>query len=183
MTVNNISEIQEIIIHPIFKKAFVSAEHPEGELEYSFDALGRDCMIVKFDGKWTKMYQGDGSKNEDWYGYNEEVLAPFDGVIESCNECLTVNIPGSHQNDQASHIRFRRNDGACVGYGHVSNIQVSNGDYVTAGQVIARVGNNGTSWMPHIHIGAWKENEPLQIRFDLRLMGLLMKEQGDSYFK
>jgi len=34
------------------------------------------------------------------------------------------------------------------------------------GQVIAQVGNNGRSHHPHIHVGAYKDTEPLQIRFD-----------------
>ena len=37
-----------------------------------------------------------------------------------------------------------------------------------AGQVVARVGNNGYGRSPHIHIGAWKGENPYQIRWDLR---------------
>ena len=48
----------------------------------------------------------------------------------------------------------------------------------TSGQVVAKVGNNGYSRHPHIHIGAWKGNEPLQIRFDLRAMGKQYRELG-----
>lgn len=37
-------------------------------------------------------------------------------------------------------------------YGHISSWSVSNGQYVKAGQVIAKSGNEGTSSGPHLHI-------------------------------
>lgn len=37
-------------------------------------------------------------------------------------------------------------------YGHISSWSVSNGQYVKAGQVIAKSGNEGTSSGPHVHI-------------------------------
>lgn len=56
----------------------------------------------------------------------------------------------------------------------VANIRVKAGDQVTAGQPMAKVGNNGMSRHPHIHIGAWKGEEAMQIRFDLAAMAELL---------
>jgi murein DD-endopeptidase MepM/ murein hydrolase activator NlpD len=67
-------------------------------------------------------------------------------------------------------------------YGHVDGIEVKPGDAVVAGQRIAKVGNNGYSWYPHIHVGAWKDDTPLQIRFDLRALGRLQSEDPDRYY-
>ena len=61
-------------------------------------------------------------------------------------------------------------------------MKVKVGDTVKAGDIVAKVGNNGTSFMPHIHIGAWKDKEPLQISFDLKKMGKIMFAVGKSYF-
>lgn len=61
------------------------------------------------------------------------------------------------------------------------DIHVEVNDKVEAGQIIAKCGNNGTSWNPHIHVGAWKGNQPLQIIVDLQAYGKIEKEQGDRF--
>ncbi len=50
--------------------------------------------------------------------------------------------------------------------GHIRNPQVSDGDTVEEGQLIAYVGNNGYARNPHIHLGAYKDGMPLSIGFD-----------------
>ena len=69
-------------------------------------------------------------------------------------------------------IQFRNADGVIVVFAHVTEIAVKVGDTVKAGQVVAKVGNNGVARAPHIHIGAYREADavPLQIRWDLRAM-------------
>lgn len=79
---------------------------------------------------------------------------------------------------RASSITFLRNDGVRVLYAHIKDISVVEGDAIKAGDVVAQVGNNGYARHPHIHVGAWKGNVPLQIRFDLREMGNYFKELG-----
>ena len=70
---------------------------------------------------------------------------------------------------------LRRDDGVFFLLAHVAALRVKVGDNVTSGQAIARVGNNGYSRQPHIHIGAWKGNEAVQIRFDQAAMGRLLE--------
>ena len=70
-------------------------------------------------------------------------------------------IPG-----RATSVTFRRTDGTHVVYAHLREIKVSEGQIVEAGEPVGKVGNNGYSRHPHVHIGAWKGEEPLQIRFD-----------------
>jgi len=60
-------------------------------------------------------------------------------------------------------------------YAHIADVRVKEGDSVKAGQPIAKVGNNGFGRAPHIHIGAFKGEMPLQIRWDLRAMAKLQK--------
>lgn len=52
-------------------------------------------------------------------------------------------------------------------YAHVREIKVEEGQQVKAGEVVARVGNNGNSRSPHVHVGAWQDETPLQIQVDL----------------
>ncbi|MCJ8014707.1 M23 family metallopeptidase [Paenibacillus sp. KQZ6P-2] len=172
--------IEVVTIHPIHKHAFTVSEHPEGQLHHIGDALGCDCVIEKFEDGWMRKYKNDGKNNEDWYGWNAEVLAPFDSIVEAIYINPNTNNPGSYIESRASSIRFLRNDGVRVMYAHIKDINVSEGESIKAGDIVARVGNNGYSRHPHIHIGAWKGNTPLQIRFDLREMGNHLKELTDE---
>ena len=46
-------------------------------------------------------------------------------------------------------------------YGHNEKLLVKEGDHVTAGQVIATVGNTGRSTAPHLHFGVVKNGNPV----------------------
>lgn len=171
----NPGPIREVVIGPVFPRPFACTEHPEGQLEYAGDALGTDCLIIGGVESQTKgfmkTYRTDGLANADWYGWNEDVLAPFDGVVDTVYENKAENVPGETGKPPASMIRFRRADGLIVVYAHVQAIAVRKGDRVTQGQPVAKVGNNGFARNPHIHIGAYRGSRPYQIRWDLRLMG------------
>lgn len=166
--------IEEVTIHPIFPHAFASIEHHAGELAELGDALGRDCLVVRFVDGWYRFYAGDGTRNEDWYSWGTDVLAPFDAVVESVRINPTINQPGRHSGGVASTIVFRRDDGVRVLYGHIDHVELQPGELVTAGQRVATVGNNGTSQCPHLHVGAWRDDVPLQIRFNLHALGRLL---------
>ena len=84
-----------------------------------------------------------------------------------------TNEPGEVGDAPASSITFVRSDGSRVLYAHIQDPEVEPGDPVRAGQPVAKVGNNGVAWMPHTHVGAWRGDEALQIRFDLNAMGEL----------
>jgi hypothetical protein len=176
-------EIEVVVIHPVLSKAFIMAEHPEGQLHWLGDALGTDFMVVQFLDGWMRMYRGDGRANEDWFGWGAEVLAPFDGMVRFVRQPTGVNTPGNRGDGKAGSIMFEREDGVWVILGHVMEIAVSEGEEVLAGQVVARLGNNGTSWCPHLHVGAWKGDQPLQIRVDLAMLGRMVAVRGEgSYY-
>lgn len=170
--------IEWVMIHPLFAEDYMCAEHWEGQLQYPGDSLGSDCVVfggLPADGKsgFTRAFKTNGLTNEDWYGWLVPVLAPFEGVVERININPAVNKPGELGKPPASFVIFKRDDGSRVLLAHVTEISVKVGDQVTAGQPFAKVGNNGFSRSPHIHVGAWRDKTPLQIRFDLRAAGKL----------
>lgn len=174
--------IEAVLIHPPFDKPFTAHEHPEGELNWLGDALGVDLVVVRFVDGWMRAYKGDGRANEDWYGWNAPVLAPFDGWVRHVTEPGPTNQPGSHSGGKSGGIIFERADGVFVCYGHLHSIEVSVGQRVRAGDVVGRLGNNGFSWHPHLHVGAWRGDTPLQVRFDLAVRGRQRREQGESVY-
>jgi len=176
----SVAPIEAVTIAPLFRQAFICGEHPEGELEWPGDALGTDCLVTggidpRSPVGFARTFRTDGMRNEDWYGWGAEVLAPFDGEVIRVVANDVVNPPGRFGKPPAAMLMFRRDDGVVVVYGHVAGVRVAAGERVSAGQVVALVGNNGMSRSPHIHVGALRGDTPLQIRWDLRAMGRLQR--------
>jgi len=172
--------IEEVLLSPLYGASFMCSEHWEGQLRSIGDALGQDCMVIggidesADEGGFPRLYRTNGKDNADWYGWREELLAPFDGVVKRIVVNSVVNQPGTLGKPPASFIIFERADGTDVLYAHVADVRVKVGDRVNAGQVVAVVGNNGMARAPHTHIGAWRGSTPLQIRWDLRAMAKLI---------
>lgn len=169
--------IEQVTIHPLFAADYGCSEHWEGQLAYPGDALGSDCFVyggsLAKDIGFLKPFRTDGSTNEDWYGWGQTVLAPIDSVVARINVNPVVNKPGQMGKGASTFVVFKHADGTMVMVGHVADITVKEGDKVAAGQPFAKVGNNGFSRAPHIHVGAWRGKTPLQIRFDLRALAKL----------
>lgn len=176
------SGIEAVVIHPVFNRRFVVTEHPVGELPWVGDALGCDCMVIARSASgWSSLFRNDGAVNEDWFGWHADVLAPFDGVVERVKVNATTNQPGMPASEPTSAIVFQRDDGVRVIYGHLDDIRVAEGDTVEAGSVVGLCGNNGYSMHPHVHVGAWRDETPMQIRFDLAAMGRLYRDSDHWY--
>lgn len=181
--VDDPSEVHEVTLAPVFHRPFACSEHPAGQLHSAGDALGTDCMVVGgLKGKrgFGRMYRGNGGQNRDWYGWREEVHAPFDGVVRYLHVNPVTNKPGEVGKPPASMIEFERADGLEVVFAHIAEPRVAAGDHVRAGDVVAVVGNNGVARNPHIHIGAYRASEPLQIRWDLVAMGRIPEPRGSD---
>lgn len=176
--------IEAVVLHPIFDTYFFTWEHWEGMGSELGDALATDCIVADFveeDGRtWLRTYRGDGARNEDWFGWGREVLSPIAGEVVRVHVNPTVNEPGVMAQGIASYAILRGEDGTHVLVAHLREMRVEEGDRVEAGEPIGRVGNDGQSRSPHIHLGAWRDEVPLQIRFDLRTMGRLRARAMES---
>ena len=174
------AEIQTVLAHPIFGQIYSCTEHWQGNLKGLGDELGTDCVIgelVEVDGRtWMRAHASDGRENSDWFGWDKEVLSPCKCEVMKLTENSVINQPGVLGKPPASFIVLKRDDGVFFLLAHVAKVQVSVGQRVESGQPVARVGNNGYSRQPHIHLGAWKGQEPLQIRFDQAAMGRLFEK-------
>ncbi|MGA0612110.1 M23 family metallopeptidase [Caldimonas sp. KR1-144] len=173
--------IESVLAHPVFARFYACAEHWAGRFKLLRDALGTDCVIQHFvdeEGRlWMRAHAGDGRRNEDWFGWGEDVLSPCDCRVIGVHENNTVNEPGVLGTPPASSVVLRRDDGVHVMLAHVAAVSVKEGDLLARGQVFAQVGNNGMSRHPHIHVGAWKDKQPLQIRFDQVAMRALAERE------
>lgn len=178
---------QSVLIHPPIDASgdavsLSTREHTYRSQLRLGDQLGRDFTVQKVeeDGVPRAYRPGTGgTQNEDWYGWRRDVLAPFESTVIRVAEPDTVNTPGTMNREaQPGLIAFEDEDeGITLIYGHVREIGVEEGETVQAGEVVAKVGNNGNSRAPHVHIGAWEGEmnllgskqggTPLQIQVDL----------------
>ena len=130
------AEVEAILVHPPFALTYGCTEHWDGQLPHLGDALGADCTIGKLverDGQsWLREYQNEGLRNEDWFGWGEDVLAPCDCEVVKVRINPESNQPGILGKPPASSITFRREDGVHVLYAHISNPSVAEGDVVSA---------------------------------------------------
>ena len=79
-----------------------------------------------------------------------------------------------------SSIVLITSDKTRVSLAHVDDIIVKVGQKVSAGEKIAKVGNNGYSRIPHTHVAAWKDDKPLQIQFDQKTLDLKERRNNSN---
>ena len=114
--------------------------------------------IVKVvDGKGAS---GDGSANEDAYGFGARLNAPGDGIIISLENNIEDNLrPGvisstiNNSNLAGNYIMIDHLNGEYSMLAHFKKgtILVSVGDAVIKGQEIGKAGNSGNSTGTHLH--------------------------------
>jgi hypothetical protein len=167
---SRVRAIAQFLAHPLFSESYSCSEHAAAELPYLGDDLGQDCVVQAFvekdDRAFMRPYATDGLSNDDWYGWNKAVLSPCDCTVVAIEINPVTNQPGTTGKPPASSIELKTADGISVVLAHIQTPVVKIGDSLKAGQVVASVGNNGYSRVPHIHIGAWLGQDALQIRWD-----------------
>ncbi len=81
-----------------------------------------------------------------------EVIATANGVVESIKRGTKI---------EGSKIVINHGNGFTTVYEHLSDILVRSGRSVKKGSVIARVGNTGVSFAPHLHYEVRYNGEPM----------------------
>lgn len=168
------AEPANVLAHPPFAAFYSCAEHADGQLPSLGDARGTDCFVqrlVEVDGRtWIRAYEREGRSNEDWFGWNEPVLSPCECIVVRVHENPNTNEPGILGTPPAAYVLLKRNDEVHFMVAHLQAISVREGQRLGYGEPFAKVGNNGYSRQPHVHMGAWKGETPLQVRFDQKFM-------------
>src|SRR4029079_12590680 len=111
-----------------------------------------DLLGIGADGK-TK--RGDGTRNEDYYAFNRDVLAPADGTVIEVVDGVRDNPPGSLNSYSAVGncvlIQHRGDEVSVLAHFQRGSIVVKAGDSVKRGQLLGKCGNSGNSSEPHLH--------------------------------
>jgi urea transporter len=102
-----------------------------------------------------KAFNGDGDRCENYYCYNKAVLAPADGIIEDVTDNIPDNAVGEVNmiDNWGNTIIIRHEEGLYSKLSHLKEKSsgVKKGEKIRQGQTIARCGNSGRSFVPHLH--------------------------------
>jgi hypothetical protein len=127
--------------------AELNHHHPDRAQRFAFDLVG-----VGTDGKTQK---GAGSRNEDYYAFGRELLAPGDGVVTEVIDGVRDNVPRSFNRlsalGNAVFIQHGKHEVSVLAHLKQGSTKVKAGDKVKKGQVVGLCGNSGNSSEPHLH--------------------------------
>jgi hypothetical protein len=128
---------------------------------------GTPHIAQRFAIDWIKIGPGgriahdDRSRNENWFGYGEEVLAVADGTVVATKDGIPENVPMSDTRAvpitldtiAGNVVVVDIGNGRYATFAHLipKSLRVSVGAKVRRGQVLGRLGNSGNSDAPHLH--------------------------------
>ncbi|HVL24577.1 MAG TPA: peptidoglycan DD-metalloendopeptidase family protein [Thermomicrobiales bacterium] len=118
-------------------------------------------------------YRGDGTTNEQYHAWGQNVLAPADGTVVAAmndqpdlrpNQITdpTSGPPDPSAQPAGNHVVIQTAEDEFVFVSHMQqgSVRVQKGDEVRAGEVLGLVGNSGNSSEPHIHIHVQDTEDP-----------------------
>ncbi|MFH1729939.1 MAG: M23 family metallopeptidase [Pseudomonadota bacterium] len=127
------------------------------DVPYISQRFGVDLLQFDEDGY---IYQNDGTANEDYYSYGAPLLAVADGTVINIKDDFPEQLPNQDmpypltvENVAGNFIILDLGNDRFAFYAHIipETIQVSIGDTVSTGDVLAYLGNSGNSTAPHLH--------------------------------
>ena len=109
----------------------------------------------EIEGEEGRTFRNQGASLEDYYAYNAPVFAPGDARVVRIVDHLDDNPVGEVDtaNNWGNMVILWHSDSVYSALCHLKkgSIQVKEGEMVTTGRLIGRVGNSGRSPVPHLH--------------------------------
>ncbi|KAB2474510.1 M23 family metallopeptidase [Bacillus cereus] len=160
------------------------------------DRLETNYHVIKPNERWAydilmPPTEVKSSMLEDYGIYGAEVMAPASGTVVSINNDEKDVVPGEDdfQSMAGNHIYLRLDEsGTFLILAHLKkgSIKVREDQHVNEGEVLAQVGNSGSSSEPHLHIHHQRQDPskvnmffaeglPLYFRTE---NGVMMPERG-----
>ena len=139
----------------------------------------------------SKSYKTTGLTSQDYFAFGQDVIAVADGtVVEAVDKYADDDAKLKQENETydqydqriqseqmqslaqdpytvaGNYIVIRHNDSEYSMYAHLKkgSVKIKKGDVIKRGQVIASVGNTGSSTEPHLHFQLQDSSDPLRSR-------------------
>ena len=144
-------------------------------VKYPSQRFAYDFVIAKN----NSSFKGSGKKNEDYYCFGSEIVAPASGEIIKILDGIEDNEPGIMNPKQpyGNLIILDHKNGEFSVFCHLmkNSLKVKKGQQVKKGQLLALCGNSGNSSEAHLHYHL--QNKP-----DLRT-GLSIPAKFQAYYE
>ncbi len=131
----------------------------------NFHSSHRYAIDVLKLGPDGRLVHGSDLVVTNWYGYDEPVYAPADGQIVEVVDDLPCGPIGNRDtvNPAGNHVVIDIGNDRQVLLAHLvaGSVAVEEGEYVTSGALIGRVGNSGNSEAPHLHVEVQSGSESM----------------------
>ena len=134
-------------------------------------------IVIRKNGK---SWRGDHRVLANHYAWNQPVFAQADGVVTRAVDKYQDELAGKFgEHTKANGVTVDYGGGIRASYGHLKrgSAKVTVGQKVKAGQELARVGNSGSSGVPHLHF-TFQDSEGLPIKERYRFM---LKRRGSQW--
>lgn len=126
------------------------------ELNYHIDNEAQknafDIVIKNANGN---TYKTNGEKNEDYYAFGQEIIAPCDGEVVCVVDGVKDNLPGSpnpvYLPGNTIVIKTLNDEYLVFAHFKQHTIVVKQGQEIKQSQILGLCGNSGNSSEPHLH--------------------------------
>lgn len=120
------------------------SHHKGGGNEFSWD------FIIMRDGI---MLSGNSAKNESYFAWGHEVVAPATGTVTRTRNDMDDHPPMTTKLNKANYVHLDHGNGEVSKYVHCmkGSVRVKEGDAVAPGDVLCLMGDSGVSMFPHLH--------------------------------
>jgi hypothetical protein len=144
------------MIFPFKEEAFVYWGGQNIEINYHMGDLNQqyayDILMVANGAP----YKGDSTKNESYFVFGKEIIAPCDATVIKVIDGISDNTPGKvNKVDLTGNtivLETQRKEYLLFAHLKSKSIMVNEGDRVKQGQVIAQCGNSGNTTQAHLHL-------------------------------
>lgn len=122
--------------------------------QYAFDIL----MVAN-----GAPYEGDPTKNESYFVFGKDIIAPCDAKVVKVIDGIKDNLPGELNKTAITGntliLETARKEYLLFAHIKENSILYKEGDIVKQGQVIAQCGNSGNTYQAHLHFQLQNTND------------------------